>query len=190
MWLGANRMDERTSQALVAGLNRPLSSLERALEAISVLSVLLSFALPLAAWGRLPDQVPTHFGASGQADAFGPRSALLNLAWVQVGMWLFMSLLLPLMRRISPRYWNVPVRVTEDNAERVAGALGTSLRWLKLLTLWTFTLVQLQMVNAALVGSNALSVWFLPLILILPILSIVIIGLSFASSVRADRSPA
>lgn len=189
MWLGVNRNDESISQALVAGLSGPLSSLERALEAVCLLGVALTFALPLAVWGRLPDQVPTHFGPSGEADAFGPRSALFNLAWVQVGLWLFMSLLLPLMQRVSPRYWNVPVKVTAANAERVAGALRTSMRWLKVLMVAMLALVQFQMVYAALEGFNALSVWFLPLMLAAPMASIGIIGLSFASLYRVDRSP-
>lgn len=190
MWLGYQRHDETVSAALMSGLRQPLSSLERALEAVCILAVALSFALPLLVWGRLPDRVPTHFGASGEADAFGPKSALLNLAWVQLGMWAFLSLIAPLLKRISPRYWNMPIRVTAENAERVAGALRTSMLWLKLLTLWTFTLLQFQMVNSALANTNVMSAWMLPLLLVLPIASILVMGLSFASLYRADRSRA
>ncbi len=190
MWLGAYRDDDGVSQALTAGLKQPLTSLERALEAVCILGVALCFALPLIAWGRLPDRVPTHFGASGQADGFGPKSALFNLAWVQLGMWLFLSLITPLLKRLSPRYWNMPIRVTAENATRVAGALRVSMLWLKLLMVWTFTLLQFQMVDSALTGSNTMGTWMMPLLLALPIASILVIGLSFANLYRSDRSQA
>lgn len=70
---------------------------------IAPMVVLLMLAAVLVAWGSLPEQVPTHWGVSGEADAWGSRSSLFILPAVALGLWgLFMMLI-----RIGPRHENL-----------------------------------------------------------------------------------
>jgi uncharacterized membrane protein len=65
--------------------------------------IVLMIAFALAVYGRLPEQVPTHFGFSGEPDGWTPRfpGAFLGPA-IAVGLYLVLFAL----RRIDPRRAN------------------------------------------------------------------------------------
>ncbi|TXK55628.1 DUF1648 domain-containing protein [Salinibacterium sp. dk5596] len=86
----------------------------RALRWLSVGMPAVGAAVLLAVYGSLPEVVPTHFGFTGEADAWGPRWNVLVLA----GVWLAMSAGLVALSRF-PRVFNYPVPVTEENAQRL-----------------------------------------------------------------------
>lgn len=44
---------------------------------ITVILALVSFVLPIIMWNQIPDTIPTHFGPSGRADAWGDKSSLI-----------------------------------------------------------------------------------------------------------------
>ncbi|MPV89690.1 DUF1648 domain-containing protein [Georgenia ruanii] len=62
----------------------------------------------------LPATIPTHFDAAGTPDGYGPRATLLWLPLV----WLVLQAGIEALSR-HPRIFNYPVRVTEDNAQRL-----------------------------------------------------------------------
>ncbi|WP_166791640.1 DUF1648 domain-containing protein [Cryobacterium frigoriphilum] len=64
------------------------------------------------AYGSLPQQIPTHFGATGQADAWGPRWNV----WPLLGVWLLLQVLLAFLST-KPHVFNYPVSVTKANAQ-------------------------------------------------------------------------
>jgi len=66
----------------------------------------------LATYPSLPDEVPTHFNGVGEADSFGPRWSVLILA----AIFTVIGALFPYLAR-KPQLFNLPVRVTEDNAQ-------------------------------------------------------------------------
>lgn len=43
----------------------------------ALMGILALWAVSLWAWPHLPDRVPTHWGLSGQPDAWGPKSAMV-----------------------------------------------------------------------------------------------------------------
>ncbi|MGE7767971.1 DUF1648 domain-containing protein [Peribacillus sp. NPDC096540] len=65
-------------------------------------------------WGTLPDQVPIHFNAKGEASGWGGRAAIWFPPIVSIFLW---SILTTLER--VPDTFNFPIKVTEQNAERV-----------------------------------------------------------------------
>lgn len=70
---------------------------------IGPVAVLLMLAAVLIAWSSLPERVPTHWGVSGEADAWGSRSSLFLLPGVALAMWGMFGLLV----RLGPRRENL-----------------------------------------------------------------------------------
>ncbi|MDI9401885.1 MAG: DUF1648 domain-containing protein, partial [Verrucomicrobiota bacterium] len=106
-------------------------------------------------WGDLPEKIPTHYNFSGQADAWGPKSALLYLPLTAVMVWVLLSVV-----SFFPSLWNYPVRVTSANA---AGLYRCSLNLLLILKLEL--LVFFAYITWASVEGENLHVYFTPLAL-------------------------
>ena len=68
----------------------------------------------LILWHKLPEQIPTHYNASGQIDGYGGRGTLLLMPVIG----LVGDLVLALVSRM-PQSWNTGVRVTVLNRARV-----------------------------------------------------------------------
>ena len=66
----------------------------------------------LVTYPSLPGEVPTHFNGLGEADSFGPRWSVLILA----AIFTVIGAVLPFLAR-KPQLFNLPVRVTEANAQ-------------------------------------------------------------------------
>ncbi|SJN09973.1 hypothetical protein FM113_07850 [Leucobacter sp. 7(1)] len=69
-------------------------------------------AVALIRYPALPDSVPTHFGITGEPDAWGPPSSmflLLAILAALVGGMTWLS--------FHPRYFNFPVEITDDSAQ-------------------------------------------------------------------------
>lgn len=62
---------------------------------------------------KLPEEIPRHFNAKGEVDAYGSK----NLVWFLTGATVFMNFLLYLTLQY-PRYINFPVRITPQNVQR------------------------------------------------------------------------
>lgn len=108
-------------------------------------------------WSGIPDQIPGHYNAMGEIDRMGSRSELLILP---VAAWL-MYLGITAVEHF-PQMWNTGVTVTEENKERVYRILKNMITTVKLLVTAVFVYLT---INSA--RSISLSVWFLPVFLIL-----------------------
>ena len=62
----------------------------------------LNFAAHLYFYPSLPDIVPTHWGANGQVNGWGPKSTVLILAALPFAM----LILFEVIRKIDPKYQN------------------------------------------------------------------------------------
>jgi len=88
--------------------------------------VLATFATVFAAWGRLPEAVPVHFGFSGKPDAWGAK----GLLWLLPVLSAILVLGLSWASRF-PHKFNYLVTITETNAQRQYQIAVSLLRWLK-----------------------------------------------------------
>lgn len=112
--------------------------------AVRILALLANAAV--AAWlllqyPALPQVVPTHFDASGTADAWGDKSSVLLL----VALFLTLAVAIAWLST-KPRMGNYPARVTSSNAQRVYREGERMLVWL---------LVPMAALFAGIVGSLA-----------------------------------
>ena len=90
-------------------------SRSRFLHALNVVLPAANAAMILSAWSRLPDRIPMHFGAGGQADGWGPKGPALMLdLLLPAGM----TALLYLARRLMPWFRKHPGWINIPNRAR------------------------------------------------------------------------
>ncbi len=136
--------------------------LELPLRLLAAAGVVIGFALAIAEWNDLPARIPSHFGADGRPDAYGPRSTLLWLPLLSLALLVGLSLL---ARR--PEHFNYPVALTPENAARQARLARELVAMLQAGVVWLFVVMQWRIVAVARGGEGGLGAWFLPLFLAL-----------------------
>lgn len=102
-------------------------------------------------WNRIPDQIPTHFGLSGEADAYSGKSAILINPIVG---WLLYGLVSVVAR--FPQCWNTGVKVTEENKERVYAVLLSMITFVNFHLVLIFVYTTVMMANG-----RSLHGWFM-----------------------------
>jgi uncharacterized membrane protein len=138
--------------------------MRRVLEIVSQGSlVLLVFVTVRALYGpaRLPDRIPTHFNAAGQADGWGPPMMLLIFPVFAMVIYLLMS-------RVSrfPAAFNFPVRVTPLNRQRLEELALSMIAWLKAEVVVFFTWLAWSAIGAARSPEPHLSPALMPMLLV------------------------
>jgi len=105
--------------------------------------------LLLVIWGftavhfsDLPEQIPMHYNASGQPDAFGPKQNIWFLPLLMVGM--------------AAGSWALENKVSTLTEKNI-------FRWVNLTTVLLFGYIQVQNFLVALGVSLGLGRWFLPI---------------------------
>lgn len=110
-----------------------------------------------ANWQAIPQEIPTHYGISGQPDAWGDKSSCVVVLVVGAVLWG----LICLVERV-PAIWNTGVTVTEENREHVYRTLKHMLVSMRLALSLVFSWLTVWAAQA-----RPLGVWFLPLTLLL-----------------------
>lgn len=91
----------------------PLTPFDIIIECCSIALLIFIWAHLIMAYPNLPEVVPSHFNAAGEADGFSNKTFLFLLPSVITGIYI---LLLVLTR--FPHLHNYMVNITEDNAPR------------------------------------------------------------------------
>lgn len=128
-----------------------------------------------ARWDTIPPRVPVHYNLAGEIDRLGSRVTLWTLPMIGATIWLTIGLVVSL----SPRHWNMPCKVREENAPRVYAFVKTVVLLLSAVVLAFFALFQTYELDA-----RPLPRYALPLFL--GAVSIVILGL-IAGIFRLNR---
>jgi uncharacterized membrane protein len=130
------------------------------LEGIAILGLLTILGTAIYNFPKLPDTIPTHFNASGQADGYGDK----YFFWILPGISVFLYLLLILINLI-PHKLNYPVKITLQNALKQY-TMGTRLiRYLKMILIWLFFYINYSIVQNISHTGQGLGLWFLPVFL-------------------------
>ncbi len=82
----------------------------------------------IAGWTSFPDQVPMHYGGSGEIDRWGAKGEIILIVLLWWGMYLVLSAV-----ERFPQIWNTGVRVTLQNQEKVYRILKYMIVTLKLI---------------------------------------------------------
>ena len=92
-------------------LDIPYSGFQWALAVLGTGLLLAQWILAIAWYPSLPDTIPIHFNARGEADVFGSRATIFMMPIPSV----FLGALLLWLSRM-PHLYNYPGQVTEANA--------------------------------------------------------------------------
>ncbi|MBL7872637.1 MAG: DUF1648 domain-containing protein [Cyclobacteriaceae bacterium] len=150
-------------------LNIPLKPVDWVIEGVTLFLVLGIVVYTTLHYSTLPDTIPTHYGFSGKADGFGSKVTLLVLLGALIGMYI----LLLVVARI-PHKFNYVVTLTESNAPRQYYIALQMIRILKLLGVIIFSYIILTTIQVAHGKAMSLGVWFIPLVLVLLVTTIII----------------
>ena len=108
---------------------------------IGVLALLGSTLFVIIMWSQIPDQIPTHYNFTGEADGYGGKGSLI---FMMVLAWFMFILITVLMR--FPNTWNMPVKVTAENKARLYSITKAMLEVIKMLVSLLFAVM---LINAA-----------------------------------------
>lgn len=114
------------------------------LEGLALASLLMLVLLPAAYYSDLPEIIPQHFNARGEADGFGHKSMLWFMPALGAGLY---GLLTVLNR--WPHIFNYPVRITEENAEQQYRLATRLIRILKVAVLLLFAFITWGIIKGA-----------------------------------------
>ena len=128
------------------------------LELGAAAALLSQFLIVLAAWPEIPDQVPRHFDASGQADAWGAKATLLLLPAVNLVVFAMMTVV-----SRFPHISSLPIKVTAVNARRVYRLVRFQTIWLKAIIALVLAYMSWRTIEQARGGAQGLGIGFLPL---------------------------
>ncbi|MBB6454622.1 putative membrane protein [Salirhabdus euzebyi] len=138
----------------------PKTPFEKLLELISVLIIFVTFIYIMYVWKDLPENMPMHFNAFGEPDAWGPKASIFMLPVMST----FLFVLLFLLAKI-PSTHNFPIKVTEQNAKQLYELSKKMLVIMNFEIVCFFSFATWSTVQVAF-GKAGLGSWFLPALII------------------------
>jgi uncharacterized membrane protein len=153
--------------------NKPVRKVERAwweklVDIISFCILFVSFIYIIFVWNDLPEKMPIHFNFSGEADNWGGRGSILIFPFVSAVLFIFMT-----VASKFPHIHNFPIKVTEENAERLYSISNKLLTILKLEMIIFMAIGTYQSVQVAF-GEDGIGKWYVPSLLIVIFLTLAI----------------
>ncbi|MEM9261180.1 MAG: DUF1648 domain-containing protein [Bacteroidota bacterium] len=122
---------------------------------IPLAAVILSFAVVSFYYGKLPEQIPLHFGLGGEADSYGSKLFLWVLPVINLGLFY----LLGLSTKSSYKFFNYPVKITEENAAAQHRIALEMVAILRLLCCLMIAYLVYAIVLAAMSGGSSINMW-------------------------------
>lgn len=110
---------------------------------------------------RLPDSVPTHFDAAGNANGWGSPSGMILIPVFAAGLYLILTVVARF-----PAAFHYPVRTTPINLPRMQAITLGMVSWIKAELVCLFAVLQGVFIQSAHSGNGALFAKVLPVFLV------------------------
>ena len=120
-------------------------------------------------WYGIPNRVPIHFNAAGEADNWGAKTTIILFPVLGILLWGGLTLL----ERYPHRY-NYVVRITDGNAALQYRSAVVLIRFLKNTIALLFAYLTVESVQIAKGLDEGLAWWLMPLFLTLIISAIIL----------------
>lgn len=120
----------------------PQTTSERIADVIGIIAILFMLIYTFMKYSGLPDTVPIHFGANGEADGFGSKSTFIIWPAISIGMFIFLTIL-----ERYPQAYNYPARLNEQNAEAFYRNARKMLNYIKNIIAILFAYVTYEILN-------------------------------------------
>jgi uncharacterized membrane protein len=137
---------------------------QKIIEIISITALLFTFIYLMINFSSIPERVPSHFNASGIADAWSDKNFVFFTPVAGLILYLFITVI-----SFFPSVWNLPVVLTEENKYRVLSETRNFISSIKLIMVLIFVYLSISVIN-----TMPLFSYFLPLFLIVFISTIAI----------------
>jgi len=161
-------------------LHLPRTPLEKLLEALTALGVIILIAMTVWGYFALPAVIPTHYGFSGAPNAYGGKGSLLTLPIVSICL----AVLLTVLSRY-PHLYNYPWPITAENAPRQYSLARLLLRWITLEMVWMVCGLQGLIIQSAQSHHAPDAVLLLiPAFFVLAVIVTIILGIRAAARAR------
>ena len=148
-------------------LDIPKTRLEWLFDIIGYIALASIVVILVLNWGKLPDEVPVHFGVNGEADRWGSKFELLILPGIAILLTIFMTVL-----EKRPETHNFPSQFNESNAEAFYTNSRQTMNYIKNIINVLFAYTVYHTVDSAL-GADTKLGW--PFYVLLALIFIVII---------------
>jgi uncharacterized membrane protein len=117
---------------------------------------------------KLPDTIPSHFNAAGEADGWSGKGTI----WVSPAIAFILFVGIRILTNY-PHHLNYITAITEENAEYQYRLATRLLRSINLIIAGVFFYLQWSIVNAALGKWEGSGTWFLPMFISLMVFNVV-----------------
>ena len=134
-----------------------LTTTDKALEFAGWVAVFVMWGLTIANYSSLPDTIPTHYGLTGKADAFGGKAIILALPFIATILFAGLTL-----SNKIPHRFNYPIMITNENALKQYTLATRMMRHLKLIIVVLFGYITFQTIQTANGQADGLGNWLLP----------------------------
>ncbi|MFQ5447690.1 MAG: DUF1648 domain-containing protein [Saprospiraceae bacterium] len=136
-------------------------SFDLILEGLALMGTIALVVLPLIHLHQLPDEIPTHFNASGTPDGYGSKMTLWLLPLIGIGQYVLLTFIAR-----YPQSYNYPVKITGENAVRQYLIAVRMIRMLKAIIAVIFTFITYKMIATALGETEGLGSYFIVVFLV------------------------
>ena len=145
--------------------NRPkiepsLTTTDKMIEFLGWIALVGIWMLALFNYSALPETIPIHYNAAGEADGFGNKSHVLTLPIIATVLFMGLTFL-----NKFPHKFNYPTKTTTENALHQYTNATRMIRILKLVIVVVFGLIVLKTIQNVNGNADGLGTWFLPLVL-------------------------
>lgn len=135
-----------------------LTTTDKAIELLGWISIMAIWLLTIISYTNLPDIIPTHYNAEGDADGFGGKRMILIEPFIATVIFFGMTIL-----NKFPHTDNYLTEITTENALKHYTDATRVIRYLKLNIVIVFGLILLQTIRHANGQADGLGVWFTPM---------------------------
>lgn len=142
-------------------LDIPWTHTDKVVNTLGLLFLVAQVVMLLAVWADLPEQVPGHFGLTGEVDRWTDRWMIWTLPAVSGLLWLGMMVL-----SRFPHIFNYPWVITEKNAHDLYRTSRSMMFWINAEMTLLFAIIQLMVLRTALGHSDSLTPLFAPVVLV------------------------
>jgi uncharacterized membrane protein len=134
----------------------PRDSTNTLIRIATLVVVIGMFLLAAFSYADLPDKIPVHFNAKGEADGYGPKSTI----WILPILTAVMAIAMNFVSKI-PHTYNFPSKITEENAPRMYAIASRMMVFLNFITAGIFAYILWGSIRKAQGQMEGLGSWFL-----------------------------
>jgi uncharacterized membrane protein len=143
-------------------LDLELSRYDRLIEVLSFMALGFMWIMMIRYYALLPEVIPVHFNAAGEADRMGSKASIWGLSIVATILFAGLTVL-----NRYPHHFNYLSKITEENALDQYTKATRMIRNLKLSLVMVFGYLQWNSIQAALGEKDGLGLWLLPITLVM-----------------------